>query len=378
MGSGPRADTDVGALLAGIFTEEPGGRPDASAGRGAALHVAGAHAVPLDRLELVRPPACGSAAGASGHRRCLQTRWLVLDEHTGTHADAPRHFIPPAGSGLPHAGPAGHIGIDKLPLLAAAGPADVVDVTSLDAAAERLAAWQAEHGPIAAGDVLLLRSGWDDGYRSRRDAGAQPGRRLQHGPVRPQDHVAGGAGRRGRLHRPDVLRARLLVAGRGPRARLGPVQHRAGHLVTLVNEQVPAGRRGLLYSIVQGGWPIGVLQPRPSSSASTMASAWTGTSSSCSVSSRCCSSSSGDAGSARPSATSRCARSGRPGGAAMRIASGSWPGSTTWTSTSSSRSPSGSCSPSPAGSAVSSSGLASCGCCTRLASWPPIPTSWTG
>lgn len=29
--------------------------------------------------------------------------------------------------------------------------------------------------------------------------------------------------------------------------------------ITLVNEQVPAHRRGLLYSVVQGGWPIGVL-----------------------------------------------------------------------------------------------------------------------
>jgi MFS family permease len=29
--------------------------------------------------------------------------------------------------------------------------------------------------------------------------------------------------------------------------------------ITLVNEQVPARRRGLLYSIVQGGWPVGVL-----------------------------------------------------------------------------------------------------------------------
>lgn len=28
--------------------------------------------------------------------------------------------------------------------------------------------------------------------------------------------------------------------------------------VTLVNEQVPAKRRGLLYSVVQGGWPVGV------------------------------------------------------------------------------------------------------------------------
>ncbi|MGH3321449.1 MAG: MFS transporter [Streptosporangiaceae bacterium] len=29
--------------------------------------------------------------------------------------------------------------------------------------------------------------------------------------------------------------------------------------ITLVNEQVPARRRGLLYSAVQGGWPVGVL-----------------------------------------------------------------------------------------------------------------------
>lgn len=28
--------------------------------------------------------------------------------------------------------------------------------------------------------------------------------------------------------------------------------------ITIVNEQVPAARRGLLYSIVQGGWPLGV------------------------------------------------------------------------------------------------------------------------
>lgn len=28
--------------------------------------------------------------------------------------------------------------------------------------------------------------------------------------------------------------------------------------ITLVNEQVPSARRGLLYSIVQGGWPVGV------------------------------------------------------------------------------------------------------------------------
>lgn len=123
-----------------------------------------------------------------------QTRWLVLDEHTGTHADAPRHFIPPPDSGLPHAGPGGQAGIDRLPLLAAAGPADVVDVTGLDQAAgghspavdvPHLAAWEAEHGPVSAGDAVLLRGGWDDRYRPGADGdrygqdvlvtGAEPG-----------------------------------------------------------------------------------------------------------------------------------------------------------------------------------------------------------
>jgi kynurenine formamidase len=94
-----------------------------------------------------------------------QTRWLVMDEHTGTHVDAPRHFIPPPGSQLPHAAPAGDIGVDRLPLLAAAGPASVVDVTRLGGTTSggasppvtvaELTAWEDAHGPVRAGDVLL-------------------------------------------------------------------------------------------------------------------------------------------------------------------------------------------------------------------------------
>ncbi|MBO0775917.1 MAG: cyclase family protein [Actinobacteria bacterium] len=102
-----------------------------------------------------------------------QTRWLVLDEHAGTHVDAPRHFIPPPGSGLPHAGPGGDVGVDRLPLLATAGPADVVDVTGLDLAPNgmsppvtpaHLERWEAANGPIQAGDAVLLRSDWDGNY----------------------------------------------------------------------------------------------------------------------------------------------------------------------------------------------------------------------
>jgi isatin hydrolase len=111
----------------------------------------------------VRPQAGGD----------YQTRWLVLDEHAGTHVDAPRHFVPPPGSGLPNAGPGGEIGVDNLPLLAAAGPAVVIDVSEHDEAADgtspeitlaHLREWEAVHGPIGAGDVLLLRSGWDSRY----------------------------------------------------------------------------------------------------------------------------------------------------------------------------------------------------------------------
>ena len=29
-----------------------------------------------------------------------------MDEHTGTHVDAPAHFVPEPGSGLPNEGPA--------------------------------------------------------------------------------------------------------------------------------------------------------------------------------------------------------------------------------------------------------------------------------
>ena len=51
-----------------------------------------------------------------------QTRWMLMDEHTGTHLDAPAHFIPPPGSGLPHAGEQGLVTVDRVPLEQMAGP----------------------------------------------------------------------------------------------------------------------------------------------------------------------------------------------------------------------------------------------------------------
>jgi Putative cyclase len=84
-----------------------------------------------------RPYGAGSPPGRTPRSRCTphtggsyQTRWLVIDEHTGTHIDAPRYFVPPPASGLPHAGQARDIGVDSLPV-AAMGAADVIDVSGL-------------------------------------------------------------------------------------------------------------------------------------------------------------------------------------------------------------------------------------------------------
>jgi kynurenine formamidase len=82
---------------------------------------------------------------------------LELGEHTGTHLDAPVHWI------------TGRDGADvaSIPPARLAGPVVVVDRTEAVAAdpgylltAGELDAFEAEHGPIAPGSWLLLRTGW--------------------------------------------------------------------------------------------------------------------------------------------------------------------------------------------------------------------------
>jgi len=76
-------------------------------------------------------------------------------EHFGTHFDAPVH----GGMGLPS--------VDQIPTQELFGPAVVIDVsvpasTDEDYAltAEDVLAWEAEHGAIPAGAIVLMRSGW--------------------------------------------------------------------------------------------------------------------------------------------------------------------------------------------------------------------------
>ncbi len=82
---------------------------------------------------------------------------LTMGEHTGTHVDAPSHFI---GSG-----PA-HYGVDEVPLDRLVGRAATIDAKDLGPGvlldADRIRAWEEEHGRIEAGDGVLIRYGWED------------------------------------------------------------------------------------------------------------------------------------------------------------------------------------------------------------------------
>jgi kynurenine formamidase len=76
-------------------------------------------------------------------------------EHGGTHLDAPIHF----GEGKQT--------IDQIPIDKLVGPAIVIDVSEAVAwdrdyrlSPSDIAAWEAKHGQIPAGSIVLVRTGW--------------------------------------------------------------------------------------------------------------------------------------------------------------------------------------------------------------------------
>ncbi|HEY1919758.1 MAG TPA: cyclase family protein [Streptosporangiaceae bacterium] len=104
------------------------------------------------------------------------TRWLLLDEHIGTHFDAPSHFIPPAGlrpdaviPGEAEATSAEQIAVGQL-----AGRAAVIRVpwrqypaapgTSGVIGTGPIEAWERRYRRLGPGDVVLFASGWDEHY----------------------------------------------------------------------------------------------------------------------------------------------------------------------------------------------------------------------
>ena len=99
---------------------------------------------------------------------------MVIDEHTGTQADFPAHFVPPEGSGIEFQSETGWMTGDKYPVGNMMGPAVVIDVSEiLDQAdggmsplitTEMIKAEEEKNGEIKAGDVVLFYSGYSDLY----------------------------------------------------------------------------------------------------------------------------------------------------------------------------------------------------------------------
>ena len=81
---------------------------------------------------------------------------LILDEHTGTHMDAPLHFVENATSA------------DMLPVENFIAPLAVIDISERAASdpdaqgmPDDILAWESENGPLPAGAFVALNSGWD-------------------------------------------------------------------------------------------------------------------------------------------------------------------------------------------------------------------------
>ena len=104
---------------------------------------------------------------------------IRLGEHTGTHFDAPAHWI--TGRDLPDNT------TDRIPVRRFIGPACVLDC-SAEAAADpdfllqpaHVRAWEAQHGQIPAGAWLLVRTDWSK--REGREAFLNIGADGSHTP----------------------------------------------------------------------------------------------------------------------------------------------------------------------------------------------------
>lgn len=136
-----------------------------------------------DTPVLVLPPNFGQCAPFSREEisrydeRGVAWYWsnFTVGEHTGTHFDAPVHWV--TGAELPDNT------LDKIPAKKLIAPAVVLDCSKEAAAdadfllkVEHIEQWEAEHGVIPAGSWVLFRTDWSkrdvDAYTNRREDGA--------------------------------------------------------------------------------------------------------------------------------------------------------------------------------------------------------------
>jgi kynurenine formamidase len=88
---------------------------------------------------------------------------ITLSEHTGTHIDAPKHFIP------------GGLSVDELPLKAVMGRGVTISAPDLENRSvlplRAITDFEARQGAIKEGDIVMFRFGWDAKYRLQPESG---------------------------------------------------------------------------------------------------------------------------------------------------------------------------------------------------------------
>ena len=87
---------------------------------------------------------------------------ITMSEHTGTHIDAPKHFVK------------GGRAIDELALTSVMGRGVHIDALKIAEkgllGSDAFRAFEKEHGEIKKGDIVMIRFGWDKKYRLQPDA----------------------------------------------------------------------------------------------------------------------------------------------------------------------------------------------------------------
>jgi kynurenine formamidase len=105
-----------------------------------------------------------------------------VGENTGTHIDAPKHFV----DGAP--------GLDAIALRDLVVPAVVIDVKDKVAdnvdyrlSAADVEAWEAEHGAIPAGSLVILNTGWHQRFADQAEYANQDEGGVMHFPDYAKD-----------------------------------------------------------------------------------------------------------------------------------------------------------------------------------------------
>jgi kynurenine formamidase len=107
--------------------------------------------------------------GSYWHGARALTYQLVMNEHNGTHVDAPAHFVSDAK-------PQAHTTIERVPAGRLVGRGARLDCRHLKegdcVGADFIRAWEQKHGALEAQDIVLFNFGWSARWKLRPDDAA--------------------------------------------------------------------------------------------------------------------------------------------------------------------------------------------------------------